>query len=586
MPTGLSRSLRQHRLGFIAALAIAALVLGYIGYREAGFSISDAAYGTLSLLAFNYTGPSTDIPLTLELARFMVPAVTAFATFTALVVLLEDEWHLVRARLHSKHLVICGLGQRGLGVLRSLSQDDQWSTVVVIEPDRANPNVRLARRLGAIVVVGDATDGDVLHAAGVDRADTLISLLPDDSGNAAVALAARDVCARRKDVLNAFCHVADMDLVQDLNSASARMSDDRIALEWFSVPERAARLLLSQHSGLLEDSSEGRAPHLAIVGSDELARALVINAAREWRAMTGGTCQRIKITIAWEGASAWVERLLDRHPSIDSIADVAAFEPDLRAVANERSALKALRDTRAVFVCAETDTDGLEIGFAVSRILGPDGSVVVRLVVESGAFVELLDHKEEGGSMRLFSVIGETCSAAMITHGLRETLAAALHAIYLEQAEGSPDDARPTEPWHDLDEKFKRSNRAQAREFGTKLSQSGCRIRALEDWDATLLELSEAEVDRLAKVEHDRWSAERKQAGWVWGPETDREANPPVNKWIDVPFEELPPEIAEYDRAFVRELPRALAAAGYEMYRAAQGPPLSSATSNPEPGSA
>ena len=69
-----------------------------------------------------------------------------------------------------------------------------------------------------------------------------------------------------------------MDLVQDLNAASAHMSDERIALEWFSIPERAARLLLSQHAELLERSTDRRAPHLAIVGTDELARAIVMNA--------------------------------------------------------------------------------------------------------------------------------------------------------------------------------------------------------------------------------------------------------------------------------------------------------------------
>jgi hypothetical protein len=198
------------------------------------------------------------------------------------------------------------------------------------------------------------------------------------------------------------------------------------------------------------------------------------------------------------------------------------------------------------------------------------GSVVVRLLVESGAFVELLNHTEDGEAIRLFSVIGETCSAQMITRGLRETLAAALHAIYVEQSGGSTssDVGRPVEPWHALEEKFKASSRAQAAEIGRKLSELGCRIRALEDWDATLLELSDDEVDRLAAIEHERWNAERKAAGWVAGPETDREASPPVNKWIDVPYDELPDEIAEYDRAFVRELPRALAAAGYEMYRA------------------
>jgi hypothetical protein len=100
-------------------LALGALALGFIGFLQADSSPVDAAYGTLSLLAFNYSGPPSDVPLTLQFARFIVPAVAAFATFTALVTVLEDQWQLVRARRSHRHVVVCGLDRRGLRLVRS-----------------------------------------------------------------------------------------------------------------------------------------------------------------------------------------------------------------------------------------------------------------------------------------------------------------------------------------------------------------------------------------------------------------------------------------------------------------------------------
>jgi len=73
-----------------------------------------------------------------------------------------------------------------------------------------------------------------------------------------------------------------------------------------------------------------------------------------------------------------------------------------------------------------------------------------------------------------------------------------------------------------------------------------------------LVSLSEA----LARNAHDVWAIQRFQAGWRYGMARDdeRQLHPCL-----VPYEELPDEEREYDRAMVRETIRSILALGYEI---------------------
>lgn len=81
---------------------------------------------------------------------------------------------------------------------------------------------------------------------------------------------------------------------------------------------------------------------------------------------------------------------------------------------------------------------------------------------------------------------------------------------------------------------------------------------------ATRVELSQAEVERLAEMEHGRWNVERLLAGWRWGPERDheRKTNPNIAPWS-----KISEEVKRYDREAVSAIPTHLAEAGYEVVR-------------------
>jgi hypothetical protein len=113
-------------------------------------------------------------------------------------------------------------------------------------------------------------------------------------------------------------------------------------------------------------------------------------------------------------------------------------------------------------------------------------------------------------------------------------------------------------PWAQLPSEFKESNRDQAAHTRAKLAYAGYGLADLTSWDAPTFTFTDAEVEELARMEHDRWSAhERRTASRLPG----RRRRPADL----VPWEELPAEEREVDRAFVRSLPPLLAQLGYQV---------------------
>jgi voltage-gated potassium channel len=94
----------------------------------------------------------------------------------------------------SNHVILCGFGRVGAGVLDSLQRQD--IEVVVIESDASNLDA--ATRAGAITMLGDATHNETLIEAGIDRARSLVACVTEDADNLVIVLSARSI---RSDLL-------------------------------------------------------------------------------------------------------------------------------------------------------------------------------------------------------------------------------------------------------------------------------------------------------------------------------------------------------------------------------------------------
>jgi RyR domain-containing protein len=173
------------------------------------------------------------------------------------------------------------------------------------------------------------------------------------------------------------------------------------------------------------------------------------------------------------------------------------------------------------------------------------------------------------GGLYPFSVLDRACRAESLLSGTRnEVLARAIHAEYVhkQRSDGESPTTNPSMVgWDELPETLRESNRRQADQIGPKLTMIGCSLAPRTDWQAPLLELTPEEVEFLARVEHDRWRAERLLDGWTYADapkDLARKTSPFLAPW-----DRIPEDQRDYDRNTVRNLPGFLAEAGLSAYR-------------------
>jgi hypothetical protein len=116
--------------------------------------------------------------------------------------------------------------------------------------------------------------------------------------------------------------------------------------------------------------------------------------------------------------------------------------------------------------------------------------------------------------------------------------------------------------WSELEPNLQESNRRFVDDIPRKLRMIGCYIGDI-DSDKTPAELTEDEIRKLARSEHERFNGERLTDHWQLGDRDPRgKRSPYLLAWT-----ELTPEIQEYDIDAVRAIPCHLKAAGRAIYR-------------------
>jgi hypothetical protein len=575
------RTLQDHQWLLITSLALASTALGFIGFQKYSAatnqprSLGDIFYLALQLFTLesgSVFGPA--VGWELEVARLLAPGIAAIAAVKALALVFREQIQLFRMRFVRGHVVICGLGRKGMRLARHLRAERR--RVVAVERDEGNDHLAQCRDLGIVVLPGDATDIEMLRKARVGRADCVIAVCGDDGANAEVAVHARELAGgRRGQPLHAVVHITDPQLCRLLvEQELERRRRDPYRLEFFNVFDIGARSWLSLHPATA--GPDGRplpAPHLALVGLGRMGESLLVQAARGWR--DAGAGGEFRVTVIDRAAAAKVASLCHRYPRLAQACRLTAVDMDVESPEFHRGDFLQARDgATAVSICLDNDALGLAAALAIqprTRSLGIP--VVVRMTGDAGLATLLRGDEAAPGAppaIQAFSLLDQACRPEQILAGTHEALAQAIHADYCrhQRERGQTPATNPAMvPWDELPEHLRDSNRDQAGHIGVKLRELGCGLAPLTDWDEPLFVFTEGEngeVERLARLEHDRWVEERRRAGWRPGPvkDVDRKISPYL-----VPWEALTEPVRDQDREPVRQLPRFLAGAGYKIIR-------------------
>jgi hypothetical protein len=262
--------------------------------------------------------------------------------------------------------------------------------------------------------------------------------------------------------------------------------------------------------------------------------------------------------------------LLERYPAIDPLCELGSWNTDLvtPSVAQDPRVL----ESDAIYVALADEAKGLA---AALLLAGSDrGSarapVVLAVADEQAGAASVIPQDPHGPEgIEVFGVLSRALAPDLVLRGLTETLARAMHENYyrMESARGITVEMNESvAPWGELPESLKESNRRFADGIGDKLRAVGCALvpAPLVDLEDSLVEFDESEVEQLAELEHDRWCTDQLRDGWTRGDIQD-----PVQKIHNfiVGWDDLPESEREKDREAMRELPRMLAGAGFEVHR-------------------
>ena len=562
----------------VGVIALMVVGLGFYGFRLQTLLDKKTPY-FLDLLfqAFQLfvlqISVSSPMPWQLNVARLLAPLIAGYTALQALGQLFADELQSVRLRWFFRgHIVICGLGRQGLILARAFLERGQ--AVVVIEQDAENDFVRQCRDLGGVVLIGDAAEPWLLRKARVPRAANLFALCGDDGVNAEVAVRAVPLLADRSGPpLTCVLHIFNTQLCtllreRELDTRSA----GKLRLEFFNVHDLGARVLLEENP--LSPSSSSHSP-LVIVGVGRLGESLLVNAARQWHAHGGTPHARLPVTLVDQNAQEIAQTLLVRYPALKKTCVLTALDLDVHSGAFQQASFlpvsKPSDKPARVFVCLDDDSLGLTAALALVRHgLEQHPAIVVRMAQEAGLAVLLSDVDRGAGSfqhLHAFGLLDRTCHPDQVLRGTHEILAHAIHEDYLRQQTAAgvkPEQNSSMLPWDKLPEHLKETNRQQADDIGAKLKAVHCRAAPMLDWDEPFLQFTPVEIEFLARLEHDRWMAAKRQDGWRHGAKKDSHAR--THPCL-LPYDHLPPAEQEKDRNVARQLPAMLAQVGFRVHR-------------------
>lgn len=585
----------------LAVAGITALLLGFWGYWSFGdgsHSASDAVYGSVKLFLWGAAlPPEPHIGVSLNIARFLAPLVAGWAAVIALMSLFRDRLQQMMIPLKRGHVVVCGVGYVGFEFLRKLH--NAGYRAVVIEENRANPQIDMCRGWGFPVIIGDGRLERTLEVAGVKRAARLLAVTADSTVNTEIVTRARRLAGERRagpvrrwqmhnrfgpPRLQCLARIDDTDLCVLLRTAESNRDDDDSALDFFNIDEVGARLLLDRYP-----IDTGRPPHILVVHLGALGAELVLHAARKWHDERGDRLAPLRVSIVGDHAEEQVSSLLDKHPALEQVCDFSCYSATVRDV-DRLSAIDRGRRARLtatgelddlaepvisrVYVTEYRDERAVEAALNLRRALDPSVSVVVALS-RAYAIANLLEDESTASSVNItvFKTLLETCGVELVEGGSFEAIAHEIHRRYREM---QPREGERPPPWSQLDLARRGSSRAQARHIGVKLRSIGCEITPLRDWHAKDFRFSQDELNRLTIMEHERWQREKEADGWTLGQfDATRKNHPDL-----VPWEELPADVADWDRQFVLAIPEMLAAVGLQItdvHGGAQRYPITSA---------
>jgi voltage-gated potassium channel Kch len=244
-------------LASIIVFVLAVIGISTLAYMAAGWSFSDAfymvlltvytvGYGEVHPIATPYLHAVTVGTMILGCTGMILltGALVQFLTITQLQQIFGGRRMQADVDRLEGHVIVVGFGRIGGMLTRALKAGGADFVVLEQNEKRAAE----VRDLGHLCLVADATDENSLKAAGITRARTLASVLPNDAANVFITLSAR--------ALNPSIEIIARGEMPSTESKLIQAGANRVVLPTHIGAERIAEMILFPETARFLRSSE------------------------------------------------------------------------------------------------------------------------------------------------------------------------------------------------------------------------------------------------------------------------------------------------------------------------------------------
>jgi voltage-gated potassium channel len=219
---------------FLDALYMTAITITTVGYGDI-MGVEKSTFGKIFTILFVFLGAGTVAYLFTTIAAYII----------------EGELRKVfRRRSMEKridkmknHYIVCGIGMVGLYVVHELFITRRH--LVAIDTDESKLELLKTHELNIDLVVGDATENEILWKAMIERAKGLFATTNSDNDNIVIALTARQL----NPSLRIVCRCNDTKNIDKIRRAGA---DNVVALNYIGGLRMASEMVRPHVTSFLD----------------------------------------------------------------------------------------------------------------------------------------------------------------------------------------------------------------------------------------------------------------------------------------------------------------------------------------------